>query len=88
MRTRIQKPLTKAEAQERYISEAAYYFFRAVGQDENLASALHRMAAREKRDVLEAHGWPIPRPGTLYKRAVALFGKDRCHTAPPKEPQP
>lgn len=79
---RLKRPLTKAQAREDYISEAAYYFFRAAGPDENIGSALHRMASGSRRAILEEHGWSVPTPRTLYERAVDLFGIDRCHPAP------
>ena len=41
-------PLTEHEAREAYIGDAVYYFVRAAGPDENLASALHRLNAQDR----------------------------------------
>jgi hypothetical protein len=81
--TKRQPPrVTEHQAREAYLSDAAYYWLRATGADENMLSALHRMNASTRRAVLEAHGWAIPTRQEIYKRAVAIFGADHCHEAP------
>lgn len=56
-----------------YLTHAAYFFYRAVGPDENLASALNRILAMKEREELEHRMLPVPSPEEVHAMALGLF---------------
>ena len=71
-------PPSNTQLIHEYMTDAAYYFFRAATRDENLTSALHRMRARKTAADLENRGISLPPPEAIRERAITMFG-DRIH---------
>lgn len=77
--TRTWKPL---DWRTDYLVNAAYFWYRAVGEVEGLASALHRMQADHARKMLEKYQIPVPDAWEVYEFAKRVFPAEQLHDAP------
>jgi hypothetical protein len=64
------------------IAAGVWYWFRAEGDDENMASALNRMKYRGMIQRLEALNIPCPTPDEIYAYAAEKWPMHKLHPAP------
>lgn len=62
--------------------DAAWWWFRAEDNNENMISALHRLQSKGSRTRLEALGIPVPDAFAVYQYAKAIFPLLKLHPAP------
>jgi hypothetical protein len=85
----MRKPRTAlpaASLQFEYIRHAAFFYFRAVGPEENLVSAGERQLAGAARRMLEEYGIAVPSPGEVYGYAQDKWKPHQLHTGPGAAP--
>src|SRR4029453_15637446 len=62
-----------------YLREAAWYYYRALDNDENLVCALHRMQAEKIGHQLARLG-QLPTAEEIHAYAAGMFPADRLHS--------
>jgi predicted class III extradiol MEMO1 family dioxygenase len=71
-----------AKARKAAVAAGAWYWFKAETAEENLNSALMRMAYQSAVDVLKAEGVVAPAAAELYVAAASKWPVARLHPAP------
>jgi len=69
-------PRTLENVRLEYLTAASYYWYRAVGNDEQLVSALYRTQAEKLARELGVH---TPTPEEVRAYAVQRFAKHQLH---------
>ena len=64
---------------EEYLKDAAYWFYRAAGPEDNLMSAKHRLIARALQADATAKGIPLPSPKEIHAYAITIFPPEKVH---------
>lgn len=65
-----------------YIRHAAWFYYRAVGDDENLVSALERNLASQWETLLHQRSIRVPDAQEIYGYAQEKWREDQLHPAP------